>query len=286
MMKDWFNGKFGRGRSVTREAVVQTPLRLVLQSSHSSVSIKGIAGTSAVVKAEVELKGSFRDDDGRAAGLVAEGIVFEDDWLSIESPPAREGLHVHYEVSVPFATLVHLAVQNGPVEISSIDGPLDVRLTNGPLDIEAVGGGIEVELANGPMRVRSCRGAFEASLLNGPMQLEGIAGPIDVKVNNGPISIEDAGAGIEARAHNGPIVYKGAVRGNIDMRSHRGGIVVELPEDARFELDAEAEHGAVHCDFDVKDTSMASSGAPAPHIVLRSDRGEIVLKQASRVGVS
>src|SRR5215212_3421031 len=108
-MRDWMNGRFGRGINVKREAVVQTPLRLELRTSHGRVSVRGIEGTSSIVRAEIDFRGFHRDDGGPAEELVAQGIAFEGDRLRIESPAgARDSLNVHYEVSVPFATMANL----------------------------------------------------------------------------------------------------------------------------------------------------------------------------------
>lgn len=278
-MKDWLN-RFGRGKTVVRQAEVQTPLRLVLRTAHGAVSVKGVEGTTATVRAEVH-----GDDGGRLGDMVADGIVFEDDWLSIESPSKREGLNVHYEVTVPFGTLGHISVVNGPVEVHGINGPIEINLSNGPLSIENIGGALEVDLSNGPAHIKSCRGALEANVSNGPIAIEHVAGPVNVTVSNGPVAIEDASSSIDATATNGPVSYRGAVGGNIKMRSTRGGIVLELPGDSRFELDAEADRGNVHCEFDVKDAA-APSTAPLPRVFLRSERGEIVVRESSPVGVS
>ena len=286
-MRDWMNDRFGRGRTITREAVVQTPLRLELHTSHGRVSVRGIEGTSAIVRAEIDFKGFHRDDGGQAEEMVVAGIVFEGDRLRIESPAeGRDSLNVHYEVSVPFATLANLTVLNGPIELIGIEGPVDVTLTNGPLVIEGIHSAVELELTNGPAHVQRCRGPVDAKVANGPIHIEDVAGPLDVTVNNGPISIEDVSAGIKASAINGPVTYRGAVGGNFDMRSTHGGIVLELPGDSRFELDAEAERGDVYCDFDVKDQTGAPSGGQVPRIVLRSERGEIVVQQTTRAGAS
>ena len=109
---------------------------------------------------------------------------------------------------------------------------------------------------------------------------------MDVRVNNGPISIENVSAGIVASATNGPVVYRGAVGGDFDMRSTRGGIVLELPSDSRFELDAEVERGEVYSDFDVKDVAVAHLDEPAPRVVLRAERGKIVVQQTSRTAAA
>jgi hypothetical protein len=285
-MRDWLSDRLGRGRMITRQASVQTPLRLVLRTSNGRVSIKGVEGNLATVRAEVELKGHHRDDGARADEIVAEGIVFEGDWLSVESPAgARDSMNVHYEISVPLATIGRLVVVNGPVDVRGLDGPLEVKLSNGPLSVEDIGGAVEIELSNGPVHVQRCRGSLDVNVSNGPIAIQRIAGPVDVTVNNGPVAIEDAGAGIEANATNGPISYKGPVGGNFEMHSRRGGIVLELPSDSRFELDAEAGRGHVICEFDVKDAA-APSDVPLPRILLRSERGEIVVSESARVGVS
>jgi hypothetical protein len=282
MMREWMQDWFGRGATVTREATVQTPLRLELRTSGGGVVIRGVAGDTAVVRAQVE-RGSFHRDDGaRVAELIAAGIVFEGDGLSIESPQ-DEGVTVHYDVSVPYAALAELYVRNGPMEVQGIEGPLEVRLTNGPLHVEDVGGAVAIELRNGPLQLRNCRGAVEVEVRNGPIHIEDVAGPLEARVRNGPVAIEDVRAGVEADAVNGPITYRGAVGGDFNLHATRGGIVLQLPVDARFELDAEADRGEVYCDFDVHDAGTGSD-TPAPRVVLRTERGEIRLEQSSRAG--
>jgi hypothetical protein len=286
-MRVWIHDRFGHSRTVSREAVVQPPLQLELRTANGAVRVRGIEGTSARVRAEIELKGHHRDDGKSAEELVCQGIVIEGDRLRIESPSeARDGLNVHYEVDVPFATLASLTVMNGPVEVHGIDGPVEVRLSNGPLVIEDVGGAINVQLSNGPLHVQHCRDVVKATVSNGPISMEDVSGPIVVTVHNGPVSLEDVGAGIEVDATNGPIVYRGAVGGDFDMRSTRGGIVLELPSDSRFELDAEVERGEVYSDFDVKETGATPFDQPVPRVRLRADRGKILVQQSSRTATA
>jgi len=279
-MRDWLNDMFGRGETVVRQSEVQTPLRLVLRTASGRVSVRGVEGTTATVRAQL-----YGEDGGRLGEMVADGIVFEEGWLRIESPPNRHGVNVNYEVMVPFATHGHLAVVNGPTEVRGIDGPVEVSLSNGPLSIEDVAGAVKVELANGPADVQDCRGAVDAKVSNGPIAIEHVTGPVNVTVSNGPIGIEDVGSSIDASATNGPISYKGAVAGSFEMRSTRGGIVLELPGDSRFELDAEADRGHVVCEFDVKDAATPAT-APLPRVFLRSERGEILVRQSFPVEVS
>jgi hypothetical protein len=57
--------------------------------------------------------------------MVADGIKFEGDVLRIEAPATRWA--VHYDVSVPFATVAHLDVTNGPVEVRATTDPSGQR---------------------------------------------------------------------------------------------------------------------------------------------------------------
>jgi DUF4097 and DUF4098 domain-containing protein YvlB len=155
-----------------------------------------------------------------------------------------------------------------------------VTLANGPLDIEQAAGAIKVQLANGPVHIQRCSGAIEARVSNGPVRVEKAAGTLVLRVHNGPIDLVDLTSSIEAQVSNGPIRYRGAIGGDFDMRVRRGSIVLDLPDDARFELDAEAERGTVHCEFAVND-SAAPGAERAPRVLLRSERGEIRLRQAS-----
>lgn len=282
-MREWVHDRFNSGTSVRRESTVQTPLNFELRTSNGAVVIRGVAGDAAVVRAHVE-RGPFHRDDGpRVAELIADGIVFGGNSLSIESPRDAD-LTVHYEVSVPFATLADLRVRNGPSEVRGIEGPLQVNLANGPLNIEDVARAVSVELKNGPLHIRNCRDAVEAEVRNGPVRVDSVAGPVEVRVHNGPITIEEASGAVDADAINGPITYNGAIGGDFNMHSTRGGIVLRLPRDSRFELDAEAQRGEVSCEFDVSDAATGPATTAPPRVFLRTERGEIRLEQSSRPG--
>jgi hypothetical protein len=278
-MRRWFDDRHDNEVSITREAAVQTPLRLEMRTHNGRVEITGVPGETATVRARIEIDSRYEADG--LAERVAAGIAFAGATLSIDSPELNRRCRVYYEVSVPLATQAQVIVANGPVGVRGIEGPVKVTVANGPLDVERVGGLVEVQLANGPVMIRECKGQVEAQIANGPLHVDRTAGPLDLRVSNGPVRLEEVGAGIEASVTNGHIAYRGTIGGDFDLRSHRGEIVLELPRDSRFELDAEAERGEVYSDFVVNQgVSSASTSAPVPRLFLRSDRGRIRLQHA------
>ena len=269
-------------RSLTRNSVVTTPLTLSVRTANGRVRIKGTEGNLATVNVTIEPHhGEVSDEEVQR---IAEGIVFAGDSLTVESPdgggsPFSGGfgsaiafavggwrsLRVSYDIEVPLATKLELACANGPVDIADL------------------GGALELKLANGPLRASRCGGAVKVRLVNGPLKLDDVGGPLEVSATNGPTHVQDVHGDVEARVLNGPFHYSGAVAGNFDLEATNGPLVLKLPADSRFEVDAEAQQGSVHSDFAVSEGGGGASGSYK--LQLRTRRGHIHLQEMAPDGV-
>jgi DUF4097 and DUF4098 domain-containing protein YvlB len=240
-----------------------------------------------VVDVAVEVNARSGEEAERYFDEVADGIAFANRASSIQSPE-RDGnpsiwqrrTKVHYRVQVPHETRVEITSEIGPVEVHKIAGPLQLRAVNCPTRVEDVDGKVAMTTVNGPLHVLRCGADVEVESVNGPLTLDQVAGSAKLHATNGPLTLKLIGSHIEADVLNGPIEYDGRVGGNFALSTRNGGIVLRLPVNSRFELDAEAERGGVHSEFRVDEARVPDGEAHRIH--LRTENGGIRLQRVSQ----
>jgi len=82
---------------------------------------------------------------------------------------------------------------------------------------------------------------------NGAMAIEGMTGRVVANTVNGKIAGRDLGGGVEARAVNGAIEIAMRAVGQdlIDLRTVNGAVKLTLPKDAKANLSASCQNGAI-----------------------------------------
>ncbi|HEV8383376.1 MAG TPA: hypothetical protein VGQ11_00795 [Candidatus Acidoferrales bacterium] len=139
---------------------------------------------------------------------------------------------------------IHLNITGGRVNISGPDGSgwvahliirapagadIDMTSRNGPLDVRRVSGKIHARSENGPLAVKDVSGEIRGETQNGPIDFRGSRGNLRLRAENGPISVELTGnrwegGELDASTQNGPVSlslpanYQSAVR--VDASEH------------------------------------------------------------------
>jgi hypothetical protein len=122
------------------------------------------------------------------------------------------------------------------------------------------------------------RGSLRASSLAGPFRLRTSSKSIELEKLDGDVQIEDSNAPVE--------LHLKAPLGKIDVDNRRGQIIVEVPENSGFQVDAESNYGNIQSDFDLtvnnsnRDaTARGTVGKGGPQIHLRTERGTIQIRK-------
>lgn len=112
------------------------------------------------------------------------------------------------------------------------DAELDLGTSNGEITIDDVTGDVTVNTSNG--RIEVSRGT----------------GSIDLQTSNGAIEIDATQALVQAHTSNGAIDFAGTLRdGAHSLETSNGAIVITLPTDAQFRIDADTSNGNVRSEF-------------------------------------
>ena len=182
----------------------------------------------------------------------------------------RSNVSISYEIVTPRDTRLHSTTGSGGQQISDIGGSVRISSGSGNLRLENIGGEVRASTGSGGIEVRNVKGYTYTDTGSGSIEAIGIAGGFSGRTGSGEIRFEQTAPGsVQARAGSGSIHLKNVngsleagtgsgdleVQGEIagDWRIHTGSgsVRVELPRDARFDVNADSGSGSVTIDHPV-----------------------------------
>jgi hypothetical protein len=127
---------------------------------------------------------------------------------------------------------------------------------------------------NGPVRADGFGAGLDLTSHNGEISVSGAAGPLTLASHNGRVTATDVTTDrVRATSHNGAIRLELATApAEVTAKSHNGGISVQLPGEASYQVDAEAKNGQVDVTVD--------QGGDAHRVSARSHNGSITVRPA------
>jgi hypothetical protein len=286
-------------REVSKTFEVTTPLEIDLSTINGCLVLTGQEGTTAVVEARARFHAASDELADHLASLVAEDIEYEHGRLRLRTPhEAFPGigrgflaafsmerkwhqLEIDYEVKLPRESHGELRCVNGSMECRHLTGPVSVSSVNGSLAIDDIASPTKLTTVNGRIEARNYGGG-EVKMTNGRLHLQGPSGSVDISGMNGRIEIESPAAAVAVNAMNGPVTLSGPVRGDIDIKTMNGAILLRVPAGSSFEIDAFSQGGDVSSDLDVHEEHPGQGKRPL--VRLRSNHGSIritALEQAA-----
>ena len=113
--------------------------------------------------------------------------------IAVNGPADREWM-ANLIIKVPRIANLNLSTANGPLQVRDLAGQIRLSAANGPVDLRNVGGSVEVTSSNGPIHVEGASGDQRVTATNGPVHVELSGsrweGPgFDVSARNGPVTI-------------------------------------------------------------------------------------------------
>jgi DUF4097 and DUF4098 domain-containing protein YvlB len=200
-------------------------------------------------------------------------------------------------------TLLH--VRRGSVNVKDVTGNVQVdgavedgtiSDVSGTLDFDAgFTGNVQLSHIKQRLHFKSVRTDLQLAKLDGEINMghgdlraSSVTGPVKLSTRSNEVHFEDVSGQVEVDNRNGLVEIRPiAPMGNIDVNNERGGIQLDLPEEASFKLDAQSRNGNIDVsDFSVNvdnrsqdATAHGTVGKGGPDIRLRSDRGTIQIRK-------
>ncbi len=211
---------------------------------------------------------------------------------------------------------VRLADIGGPVRLDltpsqmvravNLKGSLDLQGGGGDIDLDNIGGGVTI---NGPYRgnvefhklggsihMKGPQTEFSAERIPGDVRMplgnfnaSNLVGPVHVETRSRDVQISDFSNALELTVTNGDIELRPSLPlARMDVHTHTGNITLALPKGARFTLTASTGIGAIVNQFgaplvleEARRNATLRGANGGPDVMLRTDRGEITVREAS-----
>jgi DUF4097 and DUF4098 domain-containing protein YvlB len=170
------------------------------------------------------------------------------------------------EISVPRGATVEIKLRNGDIDISEVaearakNAGGDISVSNVTRAVEATSISGDLSLADSAGRVRLVTVGGDIDAIN----IRALEPGDDFSANTtgGDINLENVGqARVHANTTGGMISMTGglAPRGSYDFNSFAGDVVLNIPQNSAFRINARSPQGGITTDFAIKSTGDTES---------------------------
>jgi hypothetical protein len=290
--------------SFDRTLEVSGPVDLSVKSGSGSITVKtGSDGTVQVIgkiyahrdRAEANVRYLEQNPPIEQSGnTITIGEIDRD---------RSRDISISYELVVPVATQLVSSTGSGSQTVGDIQGPVDASSGSGSLKIGDIGGKVEASSGSGSIHISAANGGVRAKTGSGSIRAYKVAGPFTSSSGSGSVVLEQVGPGdvevetgsgsievngvrgaLSADTGSGGIRAEGSMEGEWDLHSSSGTVVVRLPSDAQFELDAYSSSGSIESDHQVtvhgltKGQLKGQVRGGGPLLKVRTSSGSIRIK--------
>jgi RNA polymerase sigma factor (sigma-70 family) len=221
---------------ITKTFKTRGSVRLVVETFNGGVDVK--TGERGVAKATVTRSARGSDEAAAREELrnVEVTMTQDGDTLRITARPTGQDQRVErgaaVDVQVPPGSAVELHTKNGGITVAGASAD------------------VAVETFNGGINVQGGKGKLHLKTHNGNIKAEGGAGQLEARTGNGTITLQAENATVTSHTGNGSIRFTGRLRkGENSFETGNGSIVLTLPREAQFRLDAGTGLGKVSSGF-------------------------------------
>ena len=137
----------------------------------------------------------------------------------------------------------------------------DLRTSNGGITTAGPAGDVKAESSNGGINVRGALGQLDLTTSNAGIGVDGGSGTLRLETSNGGIDATTSEpVTVNARSSNGSVHFTGPLSaGHSELDTSNAGIVVTLPAQAGFSVNADTSNGRVTSDFPVSGGSRSDT---------------------------
>ncbi len=170
----------------------------------------------------------------------------------------RRGIDVEFDIKVPADTAVELRTVSGDIRVTNVKGEVRVQGVSGNLALEGTPRLAAVKTISGNISVTNAGADAQLSVstINGNLVLQTLsARSLDLNTINGDVRIAGwSGERAHIRSLGGDLdLQTSLTKGSrYEIESHSGDILLSLPDQPGFELEANTFGGRIRIDFPIK----------------------------------
>jgi DUF4097 and DUF4098 domain-containing protein YvlB len=180
--------------------------------------------------------------------------------VRVESGERKDSrpIDVEFNVKVPADATVDVRTVSGDIRVTNVKGEVRVQGVSGNLALEGTARVATVKTVSGGITITNGGGDAQLSLstVNGDVLVQTLsARALDVNTVNGNVRINGwSGDRAHIRTLDGDLELQTTLvkGGRYEIESHAGDIVLSLPDQPGFELEAHTFSGRIRIDFPIR----------------------------------
>jgi hypothetical protein len=277
--KEKFEEKFEKTVALAKNG------KVYLQNISGDIDVKTWDRGEVKIDALKVSKHSSMEKAKENAGSVKIEVTEEGDTLSIVTKYPRKGsknvsVSVDYNLMIPFGATADINSVSGDLRLVNIGGAAKAETVSGNVTLEKVAGvlkgktvsgnvtvmgagtGAYCKSVSGNVKVDNVTGDAELQTVSGTIKAGSIKGSITAENTSGDVKLVDVTDAkvIKAKTLSGDVDYAGVIYsdGGYNFKSHSGDVVLIIPSDAAFDLEAKTFSGSIESDFAITLTGKIS----------------------------
>ena len=273
----WANtveGSFDRTLNVSSGGV-----DLNVRTGAGSITVRSGGGNTVSIHAKIQARDNWLWNSGISAEekvkkleanppVEQTGNSIRVGYINDES--LRNNVAISYEIVTPRDTRLHSTTGSGSQQINDVAGTVRVSTGSGSLKLSHIGGEVRANTGSGSISADDVKARAYAETGSGTIEAIGIAGgfygrtgsgdirfeqtaagEVDVQTGSGTIRLKNVHGSLEAGTGSGSIEVQGTMAGDWRLHTGSGTVRVELPKEAKFDVNARSSSGSVTIDHPV-----------------------------------
>lgn len=234
-----------------RRLTVGASPSLDVTSGSGNITVRGGDGTGIVVKGTVTARSGWGAPPNAVelAKRVADAppIVQNGDAVRvghIADEATRNAVSIAYEITAPAGTVVAASSGSGSISVTSVGRNVQAKTGSGNIAVASIGGAVTLRTGSGDIVAKEVKQAADLSTGSGDITAT-LTGKGDVRANSGSGSIQLTGVTglVTASSASGNVHVNGRPTGDWKLSAASGDVLVQLPSEQGFTLDATTSSG-------------------------------------------
>jgi hypothetical protein len=260
---------------------VTGPLLVTIECPCGDVVVRATEAQSA----EVDVQ-ALRDDEATREAVANAVVELRHDGreLAVEVPKrswsflGREP-RIRIEVRVPDGSDLAFRTVSADVSATGRLGDVRGKTASGDVTVETAAG-VRVDSASGDIRAGDVTNDVTVKTASGDITLGHVGGAIDANVVSGDLRIRAADNGASVGAVSGDVELTAVARGDVELRTVSGDVVVGVRQGARVHVDVTTVSGDLRSDVPLEETEGGGDG-PLVDIRGRTVSGDVRVRTAA-----
>ena len=169
----------------------------------------------------------------------------------------KYSISVSFNIRVPHEMSVNASTVNGGINVTALEGDMELSTVNGGINCNQIDGSIEASTVNGGLNLSSVSGDVEASTVNGGIVCNSVdttPSSIELSAVNGSIELGLKGklnSSLEANTMNGKIRISGI---DIELPKKNAKHLTTVLGDGEGDYELNTVNGSIHISVEAADS--------------------------------